>query len=150
MHRQTLPLGRPAASARIEGDGRNRRIRGTVRFFPFREGVLVVADIHGLPRPEGFFAFHIHAGGSCEGAGFPETGTHYNPSRAPHPDHAGDLPPLLSNRGDAFLAVYTDRFTIPEIIGRTAVIHSRPDDFTTQPAGAAGEKIACGVIRRGG
>ena len=40
-------------------------------------------------------------------------------------------------------------FSVDEIIGRTVVIHSDPDDFSTQPAGNAGRKIACGVIRRG-
>ena len=42
----------------------------------------------------------------------------------------------------------TDRFTLKEIIGRTVVIHSMPDDFTSQPSGNSGEKIACGVIKR--
>ena len=45
------------------------------------------------------------------------------------------------------MAVLTDRFRIPEIIGRTVVIHSGRDDFTSQPAGDSGTRIACGVIR---
>ena len=45
-------------------------------------------------------------------------------------------------------AVVTDRFTISDIIGRTVVIHKSPDDFTTQPSGNAGAKIACGEIKR--
>jgi Cu-Zn family superoxide dismutase len=45
--------------------------------------------------------------------------------------------------------VVTDRFTLPEVIGRTLVIHSGADDFRSQPAGNAGTKIACGVIRCG-
>jgi Cu-Zn family superoxide dismutase len=137
----------------MAGTAEGSRITGTVAFYPFRDGVLVMADIHGLPRtrgdcPDGFFALHIHQGGSCEGEGFPLTGSHYDPKNCPHPGHAGDLPPLLSNSGHAFMAVYTNRFTVPEITGRTVIIHSMPDDFTTQPAGAAGEKIACGVIHR--
>ena len=44
------------------------------------------------------------------------------------------------------MAVYTKRFYPEEIVGRTAVIHSKPDDFTSQPSGNAGEKIACGEI----
>lgn len=147
-----LQLGRPAAVAAVSGEGAGSAIRGTVRFFPFRRGVLVVADICGLPRnrpcPDGVFAFHIHRGGSCEGEGFPLTEGHYDQERRPHPCHAGDLPPLFSNDGSAYMAVYTRRFTVPEIVGRTVVIHAMPDDFTTQPAGAAGEKLACGLIRR--
>ena len=46
----------------------------------------------------------------------------------------------------AHLEVRTDRFHVRDIIGRTVVIHSDPDDFRTQPAGNAGTKIACGVI----
>ncbi len=46
------------------------------------------------------------------------------------------------------MTVMTDRFHIKEIIGKTVVIHSMPDDFTTQPAGNAGTKIGCGVIRQ--
>jgi Cu-Zn family superoxide dismutase len=43
--------------------------------------------------------------------------------------------------------VYTDRFTVPQVIGRTVVVHLDPDDFTSQPAGMSGERIACGVIQ---
>ena len=85
----------------------------------------------------------------CGGAGFPGTGGHFNPAGAPHPAHAGDLPPLLSCGGRAYLAVLTDRFTVADIIGRTVVIHGGSDDFRSQPAGDAGTKIACGVIKWG-
>ena len=44
--------------------------------------------------------------------------------------------------------VLTGRFRVGEIIGRSVVLHSDPDDFHTQPSGNAGMKIACGVIRR--
>ena len=85
----------------------------------------------------------------CGGADFSDTGGHYNPDAQEHPRHAGDLPPLLSVGGRAFLAVETGRFTPCEVIGRTVVIHGSADDFHTQPSGNAGKKIACGVIRRG-
>ena len=110
---------------------------------------MVIAAISGLPDTEaGFFALHIHEGGDCNGAGFPGTGGHYDPNGREHPRHAGDLPSLLSNHGSAYLAVLTDRFRVEEVIGRTVVIHDQPDDFRSQPSGNAGDKIACGVIRR--
>lgn len=133
----------------VRGEG---GLSGTVKFFPRRDGTLVVAEIFGLPEgtDEGFFAFHIHEGDSCcgESEGFPETGGHFNPRGAAHPGHAGDLPPLLSCNGYAYGAVFTDRFRVRDIIGRTAVIHEGADDFHTQPAGNSGTKIACGVIKR--
>lgn len=124
---------------------RGENIRGTVWFSQREDGVLVTAQIAGLPR-DGFFAFHIHEGPGCGGEGFADTGAHFNPAGVPHPEHAGDLPPLLSGHGKAYLSVLTDRFCVEEVIGRTVVIHSGTDDFITQPAGNAGEKIACGVI----
>ena len=103
----------------------------------------------GLPENDtGFFAFHIHEGSDCGGTDFSDTGGHYNPDAREHPRHAGDLPPLLSMAGRAFLAAETCRFTPCEVVGRTVVIHGSTDDFHTQPAGNAGKKIACGVIRR--
>ena len=52
----------------------------------------------------------------------------------------------LALTGFAWMAVLTDRFRVPDILGRTVIVHSQPDDFTTQPSGNAGAKIACGVI----
>ena len=109
----------------------------------------MVAELSGLPESEtGFYGFHIHEGGNCRGEGFANTGGHYDPAGQPHPNHAGDLPPLLAWGGNAYMAVLTGRFCPEEVIGRTVVVHSRPDDFHSQPAGNAGQKIACGVIRK--
>ena len=139
---------RPDAVARIRGGIDVPQVTGCVRFYQENGYVLVVARISGLPRESetGFFGFHIHQGESCSGADFSGTGSHYNPLEMPHPEHAGDLPPLLSCHGCAYLSFKTDRLSVQEILGRTVVIHSDPDDFHTQPAGNAGKKIACGVI----
>ncbi|MBO5340614.1 MAG: superoxide dismutase family protein [Oscillospiraceae bacterium] len=141
---------RPGAAAHVTGGRGAPDLNGTVHFRPHRGGVLVTAQITGLPADNtgGFFALHIHEGDSCGGEMFADTGGHYNPTAAPHPRHAGDLPPLLSCNGSAFLSVLTDRFSIEDVVGRTVVIHNGPDDFTSQPAGNAGTKIACGVIYR--
>ena len=138
----------PKAIARIRGGKAYSQVCGIVRFYQKDAGVIVEAEIHGLPKTEnGFFAFHIHEGDSCIGAGFPYTGGHFNPGREAHPKHAGDLPPLLSDHGRAYMKVLTDRFSITEIIGKTVIIHSGPDDFQTQPSGNAGSTIACGEIQ---
>ena len=137
------------AQADIRGGSSAPGLRGRVEFEAHPNGTLVTVHVWGLPHtPTGFFALHIHEGASCSGEGFPDTGSHFNPENTAHPLHAGDLPPLLSADGNAYLAVLTSRFRVDDVIGRTVVIHSMPDDFRTQPAGDAGEKIACGIIRR--
>lgn len=141
-----IASGPLTAMACVKGVG---DLRGTVKFYPVDCGTLIVAEITGLPESDtGFFAFHIHEGNDCGGAGFADTKGHYNPMEQVHPRHGGDLPPLLSEHGRALLAVETRRFNVWEVIGRTVVIHSGPDDFHSQPAGNPGTKIGCGVIRR--
>ena len=152
-----LLLGECSAYAKIEGDISHRELNGLAAFFTLDNGVLVVTEVRGLPTFEtqcerGIFAMHIHGGGSCTGPSddpFKDALMHYNPSDCRHPNHAGDLPPLFSNDGFAFSAVYTERFTVSEIIGRTVVIHAAPDDFMSDPAGNSGARIGCGVIWRG-
>ena len=141
---------RPDAVAHMRGGADAPNINGQIRFYQEPGSVLVEADIAGLPQDSetGFFGFHIHDGNSCAGTGFPQTGSHYNPDGFSHPRHAGDLPPLLMLHGHAHMAVRTDRFRVRDILGRSVVIHSNPDDFHTQPAGNSGTKIACGLIGR--
>lgn len=138
----------PDAVARIRGGMEAPQLTGCVAFYQENGCVLVAAKISGLPRASetGFFGFHIHQGRNCSGVEFSGTEGHYNPMGQAHPEHAGDLPPLLACQGNAYLSVKSDRFCVNEIIGRTVVIHSDPDDFRSQPAGNAGKKIACGVI----
>ena len=146
MHKKILYHN---AVAIIKGGDAAPALRGRVEFYQKSNGVLVVVNVDGLPKDNesGFFAFHIHEGKSCQGDDFAETLAHYNPQSTPHPMHAGDLPPLLECNGMAYMSVLTGRFSVKEIIGRTVVIHNGVDDFTTQPAGNAGRKIACGIIK---
>ena len=139
----------PAAVADVHGSETYPNLRGQVRFYQRRHCVLVETNVQGLPDTDtGFFGFHIHSGASCTGVDFADTSSHYNPTELPHPSHAGDMPPLLSCHGNAVMTVATGRFRVDDIIGRTVVIHSMADDFNSQPAGNAGAKIACGVIRK--
>lgn len=58
----------------------------------------------------------------------------------------GDLPPLIENNGYAYMQVLINKFKIKDILGKVIIIHDFPDDFTTQPSGNSGIKIACGKI----
>lgn len=144
----------PQALAVVRGNTDHPDIQGNVLFYQLTGEVLVVAEVTGLPTAQGqfnnpIFAFHIHDGNACTGNAedpFADAGQHYNPYNRPHPYHAGDLPPLFGNEGYAFSAFVTNRFSVREILGKTIIIHAKPDDFTTQPSGNAGEKIACGKI----
>ena len=138
-----------AARAIIKGGDMYPDLKGEVLFCQRNQGVIVTARISGLPKNNsGFYGFHIHEGDTCEGENFPKTGGHYNPKGRQHPRHAGDLPPLLSCSGEAYMQFKTNRFSVNDIIGRTVIIHGSSDDFRTQPSGDAGEKIACGVIKK--
>ena len=148
-------FNRPAnATAFVVGSEKYTDIRGKILFYQLKNSVLVRCEIIGLPIKEGrcknpFFAMHIHSGSECSGDDkdyFSKSNGHYNPEGCPHPYHAGDLPPLFSVKGNAFTVFLTDRITVSEVLYKTLIIHSAPDDFTTQPSGNAGEKIACGVI----
>ena len=143
--------------ARIKGSPEYPQINGIVQFRQTDNGVLVTANIYGLPHNDSpcespIFGFHIHEGTSCTGNEddpFADAKSHYNPNNCPHPHHAGDLPPLFGNSGGyAFLSFLTDRFAVNDVIGTTIIILSNPDDFTTQPSGNSGKKIACGIIRK--
>ena len=150
----SLLRSRPQAHCRLRGGFQNPKIQGEVLFYQTKYGVFVVADVMGLPTSEAscaenIFAFHIHSGNECTLKGetpFITAGGHYNPDGCSHPNHRGDLPPLFEARGRAFFACLTDRFRCEEIIGRTLIIHEGKDDFTTDPSGNAGDRIACGVI----
>lgn len=150
---QTLQYEYPQAVAWINGNTENPKLSGLVKFYqtPYA-GILVEAEIFGLPNVKelnssNFYAMHIHEFGNCSDQ-FSQTGNHYNPTNQNHPEHMGDLLPLLGNQGYAWSAFYDKRFTIDEIIGKSVIIHANRDDFTTQPSGDSGTKIGCGVIKR--
>lgn len=105
--------------------------------------------------------FHIHENAACEAPDFESAGGHYNPTDANHgfddPEgpHAGDLPNIeVQEDGTANETVTADTVTLDQdgenslyADGGTAlVIHSDEDDYVSQPAGDAGDRIACGVI----
>lgn len=136
-----LSRGSPNAIAHICGTRDYPSICGTVMLYQTNTGVFAVLSVGGLPRELGcgnILAAHIHD---------PLTGKHYNPTNAPHPMHAGDMPPLFADGTDAWSAFMTRRFKVCDVIGMDVVIHARRDDLTTQPSGDAGDKIAFGEIK---
>ena len=146
--------GPPQGIAYVMGSKEYPDIHGVFVFYQTKRGVLVVAEVNGLPTSsdpceDKIFALHMHSGESCTGKEndpFSDSMGHYNPYNCPHPYHVGDFPPLFENNGYAFMMFVTDRFVIDEIIGKTIIIHEKPDDFVSQPSGNAGKKIACGKI----
>ena len=144
----------PQAVAVISGSAAYPEIKGVVRFYRTQNVTVVFAEITGLPKSNSpckkeIFGFHIHGGTSCTGSEkdpFSNSGAHYSKNNCKHPAHSGDLPPLFGNNGIALSVFLTNRFNIENVLGKTIIIHDSPDDFTTQPAGNSGKKIACGVI----
>ena len=103
-------------------------------------------------------AIHVHERGDCSAADASSAGDHFNPGAAPHghPDkaehHAGDLPNLSADSmGQIAVDIQAEGLQLgsggaTDILGRAVVLHAEPDDYSTQPAGASGARIACGVI----
>ena len=141
-----LANSKPDATAFILGGKNFPETQGIAEFYALNSGVLILTSVSGLPNTlTNIFAYHIHDGNTCAD-NFAYTGGHLNPSNTLHPSHSGDMAPLFSFGGNAYSVFYTERVSLEDILGKVVVIHLNPDDFTTQPAGNSGEKIACGVI----
>lgn len=141
-----LALSRPAAFANVKGRDEYEGLSGEVCFYDFGDVMVVAATFHNLIKtPTRIFGFHIHENGECEGD-FISAGGHLGSGE--HPNHMGDMPPIFSAGGNGFLVFATDRFSISDVLGKSVILHEDPDDFTTQPSGNSGARIACGIIKR--
>ena len=120
------------------------------------QGTLLHARLSNLPP--GAHAFHVHAIGKCTPP-FKSSGGHFNPDGKKHgidnPDgmHAGDMPNIhVPASGNLEIEILNALLELGPALfdgdGAAIVIHAGPDDYRTDPAGAAGARIACGVIRR--
>ncbi len=144
------------AKANIRGGKKFPNINGEVYFRQTTNGVIVTTRIYNLPSSSNvcnsrIFGFHIHSGNSCSGDTndeFKNALGHYNPNNCNHPHHAGDLLPIFENNGYAYSSFLTNRFKVSDIIGKVVILHDMPDDFTTNPSGNSGNKIACGIIEK--
>lgn len=129
-------------------------VSGTVTFTKTKDGVKVVADVMGLA--EGKHGFHIHEYGDCSAPDGTSAGGHFNPADMPHAGpkadkrHVGDLGNLEADDSGKAHLEWTDvhlSFMGPNsILGRAVIVHAGEDDLTSQPTGAAGARVACGVI----
>ena len=120
-------------------------------------GVLLRLTLDGVPP--GDHAFHVHAVGKCEPPDFKSAGPHFNPDETKHglmnPEgpHSGDMPNLhVPDGGKLTVEVFNEMVTLDgeqallDDDGSAVVVHAAADDYKTDPAGNAGDRIACGVV----
>jgi Cu-Zn family superoxide dismutase len=130
---------------------------GAVEIRDTPNGVIVRARFTGLPP--GDHAFHVHAVGKCEPP-FESAGPHFNPKDHKHGFaveggwHAGDLPNVtVGADGSAVVEVLATGLSVSsgeskllDADGSALIVHEGVDDYTSQPSGDAGKRIACGVV----
>ncbi len=129
-------------------------VSGIVTFTKTDSGIKIVANFEGLTP--GNHGFHIHEFGDCSRLDGKSAGGHFNPDGKKHgaPNskerHVGDLGNLLANEdGKAYYEMIDTHISFSgshSIIGRAIIVHAGEDDLTSQPTGAAGARVACGVI----
>ncbi|MES2526728.1 MAG: superoxide dismutase family protein [Bdellovibrionota bacterium] len=142
---------------RAELNSPTTKMTGKLEMIPVDEGMKLIAEVKGL-KPGAVHGFHIHETGKCEGPDFKSAGEHFNPKKidhggpASHAHHTGDLGNLVANKeGVARTDIVLRNLSSDEInslIGKSVIIHSKADDYATQPSGDSGDRVACGVINK--
>lgn len=139
-------------------NGADNKEVGTAKLLQIPNGVLVRLTL--TKAAPGIHAFHVHAVGKCEGPEFTSAGGHFNPTSKKHGllskegAHTGDLPNVIvPDSGTLTVEVVIPHVTLKEgdqtladADGSALVLHAGADDYTTDPTGNAGGRMACGVI----
>jgi Cu-Zn family superoxide dismutase len=136
-------------------------ITGEVVFKETRGAIKIEANVFGVGTDP--VAIHIHSLGDCSSDDGKSSGGHWNPTGEDHGKwgeamfHSGDIGNIEVDGFGAGKVVLTDgygRWSIggplkTDIIGKAIVVHVGMDDMVSQPSGAAGRRIGCGVIKKG-
>ncbi|MEA3535426.1 superoxide dismutase family protein [Rhizobium sp. CC-YZS058] len=137
--------------------GKDGKETGRAMLTAGKNGVLIELEVSGMPAGT-WVAFHVHETGKCDGPGGHESaGGHFNPGDTEHGflaangPHAGDMPnQYVSADGVLRAQVFNSMVKLDDnatgIRGRALMIHAKSDDNRSQPAGDAGERLACAVI----
>jgi len=132
-------------------------VSGKLMAMPMSDGVHLRGEIGGL-APNSTHGIHIHEKGDCSAADASSAGGHFNPGARMHgkvgagAHHGGDLDNIVANaEGVAPVDVHASGVTLGggagnDVAGRAVVVHAAADDYTSQPAGNSGARVACGVI----
>ncbi|MFP7723583.1 superoxide dismutase family protein [Lysobacter sp. A3-1-A15] len=132
-------------------------VSGTLNLVPTAYGVRIAGEVGGLTAG-GTHAIHIHERGDCSAADASSAGGHFNPAGHPHgrvgvaTHHGGDMDNIAANgQGVAQARVEARGVTLGggaanDVGGRAVVVHARADDYSSQPSGNAGDRVACGII----
>jgi Cu-Zn family superoxide dismutase len=155
-----LAIGSPASAADKASavlKDRDGKEVGKVELTDTPSGVLLRLSLDGVSP--GDHAFHVHAVGKCEPPDFKSAGPHFNPDETKHGlmnaegPHSGDMPNLhVSDSGKLTVEVLNEMVTLDaeqallDDDGPAIVVHAVADDYATDPAGNAGDRIACGVV----
>ncbi len=134
-------------------------VSGRLEITPIAGGLHLTGELGGF-KPGGTHAIHIHEKGDCSAADASSAGGHFNPGDDMHgrvgtaDHHAGDMDNIVADakgvaRVDArAMGPVLGGGAANDAIGRAVIVHAAGDDYTSQPAGAAGARVACGVIQR--